>query len=253
MKDYWGLDVQTYVFLTSALVGGEWSRSRPGRFTSGVRAAGFHWVGGWVDPRSGLDDMEKWKFLSLPVLELRPLGRPARSQSLYRLSYPGSPCSQVLRIIHPSNSKLAPQCRTTNNDKASPTVNSCFSSLISYYKSRLRNARRHSPLSYARSYRIDNLGILLKLGTSSQTLPFEFLLCRLHTMDNYVMATLLFIILKQLFYAGYLVENYWKYHNIIFHTLPWHDGLGIDNKIYWTFSQLVNTVHRPVVLSHVAW
>jgi hypothetical protein len=27
---------------------------------------------------------------SLPGLELRPLGRPARSQSLYRLSYPGS-------------------------------------------------------------------------------------------------------------------------------------------------------------------
>jgi hypothetical protein len=28
--------------------------------------------------------------LTLPGLELRPLGRPARSQSLYRLRYPGS-------------------------------------------------------------------------------------------------------------------------------------------------------------------
>jgi hypothetical protein len=32
--------------------------------------------------------MEKWKFLTLPGLELRPLGRAARSQSLHRLRYP---------------------------------------------------------------------------------------------------------------------------------------------------------------------
>jgi hypothetical protein len=31
-----------------------------------------------VGPRTGLDDMEKRKFLPLPALELRPLGRPAR-------------------------------------------------------------------------------------------------------------------------------------------------------------------------------
>jgi hypothetical protein len=43
-----------------------------------------------VDPRAGLDDVEKRKFLTLPWLKLQPLGRPARSQSLYRLSYPGS-------------------------------------------------------------------------------------------------------------------------------------------------------------------
>jgi hypothetical protein len=43
-----------------------------------------------VDPTAGLGDMEKRKFLTLPGLELRPLGRPARSQSLYRLNYPGS-------------------------------------------------------------------------------------------------------------------------------------------------------------------
>jgi hypothetical protein len=34
--------------------------------------------------------MEKWKFLSSSGLEFRPLGRPVRSQSLYRLSYPVS-------------------------------------------------------------------------------------------------------------------------------------------------------------------
>jgi hypothetical protein len=43
-----------------------------------------------VDPRAGLDDMEKTKFLTLPELELGPFGRPARNQSLYRMSYPGS-------------------------------------------------------------------------------------------------------------------------------------------------------------------
>jgi hypothetical protein len=54
------------------------------------RVPGTHFIGGGVDPRAGLDDMEKWKFLALPGLELPPPGRPARSQSLYRLSYPGS-------------------------------------------------------------------------------------------------------------------------------------------------------------------
>jgi hypothetical protein len=42
-----------------------------------------------VDPRAGLDDVEKRKFLTLPGLELR-ICRPACSQSLYRLSYAGS-------------------------------------------------------------------------------------------------------------------------------------------------------------------
>jgi hypothetical protein len=43
-----------------------------------------------VGPRASLDDVVKREFLTLPGLELRPLGRPARSQSLYRLGYPGS-------------------------------------------------------------------------------------------------------------------------------------------------------------------
>jgi hypothetical protein len=41
-----------------------------------------------VDPSAGLDDVEKRKFLTLLGLELRPLGRLASSQSLYRLNYP---------------------------------------------------------------------------------------------------------------------------------------------------------------------
>jgi hypothetical protein len=38
-----------------------------------------------VDPRAGVDDLEKRKFLTLPGLKLRSFSRPARSQSLHRL------------------------------------------------------------------------------------------------------------------------------------------------------------------------
>jgi hypothetical protein len=57
--------------------------SSTGHFTPRERALGTHWMG-W---RAGLDDMEKWKFLNVPGLELRPLGRPVRNQSRYRGSY----------------------------------------------------------------------------------------------------------------------------------------------------------------------
>jgi hypothetical protein len=71
MKAYGGVDIYIHIFLTSELAGGEWSVSRPGRFTPGEGAPGPHWIGGWVDPRAGLDDVEKRKFLTLPGLELR--------------------------------------------------------------------------------------------------------------------------------------------------------------------------------------
>jgi hypothetical protein len=52
-----------------------------------------------VGPRTGLDDVERRKFLTLPGLEFHPLGRPARSQSLYRLSYPGSTVQHKMYVI----------------------------------------------------------------------------------------------------------------------------------------------------------
>jgi hypothetical protein len=88
MKKYGRVDVWIHVFLTSALVGGEWSASRPGPLYHREKS----WIGGWVGPGAGLDDVERRKFLTLPGLEQRPLCRPARSQSLYRLSYPGARC-----------------------------------------------------------------------------------------------------------------------------------------------------------------
>jgi hypothetical protein len=41
--------------LTSALDGGEWSASRPSRFTPRKTVPGTHWIGGWVGPRAILD------------------------------------------------------------------------------------------------------------------------------------------------------------------------------------------------------
>jgi hypothetical protein len=90
MKVYGGVDVKIHIFLTSAVAGGECSTSRPGRFNPGERASGTFWIGGWVGPRASLDAVEMRKFLTLPGLELRPLGCPDHSQSPYRLRYPGS-------------------------------------------------------------------------------------------------------------------------------------------------------------------
>jgi hypothetical protein len=44
---------------------------------------GTHWVGGWVDPRVGLDNMGNLKFLILLGLEVRLLGRPASRHTDY--------------------------------------------------------------------------------------------------------------------------------------------------------------------------
>jgi hypothetical protein len=87
MTTYGGVDVQNHVSLTSALGKGEWTASRPGRFTPRERAPGAHWIWGLVGHGTGLDEVEK--ILSLPGLELRPLGRLANTQSLYRVRYRG--------------------------------------------------------------------------------------------------------------------------------------------------------------------
>jgi hypothetical protein len=88
MKAYGEWIYRSTFLLTSAPVGDEWSASRLGHFTPGERASGSHWIGGRVDCRASLDDTEKRKFLTLPGIELRTLGCPACSQSLYRLHYP---------------------------------------------------------------------------------------------------------------------------------------------------------------------
>jgi hypothetical protein len=55
----------------TALVGGEWPASHTDRFTLGESATDAHSIGGWVNRKTGLDDVEKRKFLILPGTELR--------------------------------------------------------------------------------------------------------------------------------------------------------------------------------------
>jgi hypothetical protein len=64
MRAYWRVEVQLHAFLTAALDGGEWSASRPGRFTRMETAPGTHWIGGWVGPRAVLDRVVKRKIPS---------------------------------------------------------------------------------------------------------------------------------------------------------------------------------------------
>jgi hypothetical protein len=77
----------------------EWSAPRPGRFTPGERSPGTHWIGGWVGPRAGLDDVKRKLFL--PGLELRTVGRSAPSQLLYRLWHPVSFSLRCILILFP--------------------------------------------------------------------------------------------------------------------------------------------------------
>jgi hypothetical protein len=73
MKAYSGVDVYIHIFFTAALAEGEWSALRPDRFTLGERAHGTHWIRGWMDPRAGLDDVEKRQFL--PTVTRTPTPR----------------------------------------------------------------------------------------------------------------------------------------------------------------------------------
>jgi hypothetical protein len=57
--------------LTSALDGGEWSASRPGRFTPRERALGTNWIRGWLGPRAVLDALVKRK-IPIPCRESNP-------------------------------------------------------------------------------------------------------------------------------------------------------------------------------------
>jgi hypothetical protein len=67
---------------TLALDGGKWVASRPGRFIAGEQPPiPMGWDTGWVSE-------PVWTLWSFPCRESN-LGRPARSPSLYRLSYPG--------------------------------------------------------------------------------------------------------------------------------------------------------------------
>jgi hypothetical protein len=93
-------------------LGGSWrwvvSFTTPAAINPGKGAPGTLWIGGCVDPRTGLDDLKTRKFLTLPGLELQPLSRPADSQSLYRLQYPGSKFITKISLNFPLLEKTLP-------------------------------------------------------------------------------------------------------------------------------------------------
>jgi hypothetical protein len=63
---------------------GVWSASRAGRLCHRERP-GTHCIGGWVGPGAGLDRCGKPRPTGIRSPDI-----PARSESLYRLSYRGS-------------------------------------------------------------------------------------------------------------------------------------------------------------------
>jgi hypothetical protein len=64
-------------FLTSALDGGEWSASRPGRYTPGDMAPGTHWIWGWGGSQSRSKRCGEEKILLLPGIDPRPTNSQA--------------------------------------------------------------------------------------------------------------------------------------------------------------------------------
>jgi hypothetical protein len=83
-------------FLISALDGGEWSASRPCRFTSEETAPSTHRIASWVGPKVGPGAVEKRKISH--SWESNP-DRPVRSLSLYRHSYYES-CGKRCTVRH---------------------------------------------------------------------------------------------------------------------------------------------------------
>jgi hypothetical protein len=86
-----------------------------------------------VDPRADLDDVVKRKFLTLPGLELRPLGRPAR--------------------LFPSSGKKHIQMGPT--DRASlyirtqePTQGRIYKPNTTYLRETFQNSRYMRPCNY---------------------------------------------------------------------------------------------------------
>jgi len=79
--------------LTSALDGRGWLKSRPGRFTPGNDPV-QNCIGGWVNPRAGLDWCGKSRALPPP-----PPGFDHHSESLYQLRYRKSNITRAKHLL----------------------------------------------------------------------------------------------------------------------------------------------------------
>lgn len=61
MQAFVEVDIQIWIFLTSALVASEWSALRLGHTIPRGRDIGTHWIG-WMGHRTDLDDVEYKQF-----------------------------------------------------------------------------------------------------------------------------------------------------------------------------------------------
>jgi hypothetical protein len=85
--------------LTSALDGGEWSASRPGRFTTREIAPGTHWIGIWVGPRAVLDTVVKRKIPS-PRRESNPFHQTVQPIVNHYTDWEIINCKVALMLMH---------------------------------------------------------------------------------------------------------------------------------------------------------
>jgi hypothetical protein len=79
-----------------------------------------------VDPRASLDDMKGTKFLTLSELELRPLLRPARSQSLSRLHSVQCRLVKQVKGRDRENSLFLTPCHVSPLCRTGPVVKVCI-------------------------------------------------------------------------------------------------------------------------------
>jgi hypothetical protein len=100
-------------------------------FNPGERTPGTHCTGGWVGPRAGLDTEARGKILSpLPGIEPRSSGGPARSQTLYRLSYQAHVSSVYMPNISSTVTLYPRTFCNVSNTSASRTVSEIMNSFL---------------------------------------------------------------------------------------------------------------------------
>jgi hypothetical protein len=77
----WGEELYLLLILSLCIRWGEWSTSRPGRFSPEERTPGTHCTGGWVGHRAGLDTEARGKIFrvcrgsNLDRLVVQPVAR----------------------------------------------------------------------------------------------------------------------------------------------------------------------------------
>jgi hypothetical protein len=77
MKTHGAMEVYLHTFLTSGLDGVEWLVSDPGRFITREVTPSTYWMGGWVNPRFGLDAVPK-RNIPAPAENRIPVVQPWR-------------------------------------------------------------------------------------------------------------------------------------------------------------------------------